>query len=397
LKIFFIDLFSFILFLFALLFSVMVHELGHFLTARHFHMKVTEFFIGFGKKLFSFKRGETEYGVKAIPAGGYCRIAGMTPVEEIDEADLDRAFYRSSIWKRITVLIAGSFGHFVVAIVLLFGLLVGLGEESIAPIVGKVPNCFAATCGNTPSTPASIAGLQNKDVIEQINGKYFSDVSQFTDAIQNNTGKKIDILILRNKKKVHVFLTPIAQLSNGKTVGKIGIQLQPYVILAFHRDNPITAAGKTVAEIATMTKESLLAIPSIPAKVPGIVRAIFGHTKRDINGPVGVVGIARVTAQTFAANDLSTQEKIGQFISLIVSLNVFVGIFNLIPLLPLDGGHVLIAVIDGVRRRKAAKKGVEAIPFDLEKMTPFIIVVFGILAALSLLLIVADIVNPVHI
>jgi membrane-associated protease RseP (regulator of RpoE activity) len=396
-KTFWIDLLAIALFAFALLFSVMIHELGHFLTARAFGMKVTEFFIGFGKRIWSFRRGETEYGLKAIPAGGYCKISGMSPNEEMPDGEKERAFYLAKPWKRTVVLGAGSFGHMVIGVILLFAIFFGIGDQTLSFVIDSVPKCFQANCANgAQTTPAYQYGLKANDIILEANGKYFTDASQLTSAIVKNVNQPVDFLVKRNNTKLHILVTPVSTLINGKPAVRIGINLKA-LLLGYHRYNIIGATGKAFSQTGWMIKESVLTIPSIPAKIPGVIKSIFSNKPRDPNGPVGVVGVARIAAQTFADSQFQLRDKISQFLMLMAGLNIFVGIFNLIPLLPLDGGHILVAGIDSYRRRKARRTGVAAKSFDLERLTPLVIGVFVLLVIFALLLVIADLVNPVHI
>ena len=372
----------------------MVHEFGHFITARKFNMKVTEFFVGFGKRIFSFRRGETEYGLKAILAGGYCKIAGMTPNELMPEGEEDRAFHRHKGWQRTIVLLAGSIGHLLISVILLFALFVGIGEQTYSPIIDTVPKCFTNSC--TSTTPAYAAGLQPRDAIVKINGSAITDINNFSKIINRYQGRQLTFEILRNHKHMEFQITPVSQIVNGKQVARIGITINS-ILIGFQRDNPFVATAKAFGQTGFYIKESLITIPQIPTKIPAIFSAIFSNKPRDPNGPIGVVGVARVAEQTFSDSQSNNSQKIAQFILLIVGLNVFVGIFNLIPLLPLDGGHILIAAIDSYRRRKSLRTGKAVESLNLEKLTPFVVVVFGALVVLAILLLIADIVNPVHI
>lgn len=385
-----------IAFIVALLFSIMVHEAGHYLTAKKFHMKVTEFFLGFGRKIWSVTRGETEFGIKAIPAGGYCRIVGMSTREALSEEDQPRAFVRASAPKRLIVLGAGSFNHFLLGFLLIFVLFVGVGTTVVTPVIAEVVPCLttAPTCSpSDPASPAFVAGMKAGDRIIGINGISVDQWSTSVKAIRSSAGKPITIKVLRGSEALEFTVTPHGALRDGKTVGVIGLINK----LGTETLNPYRAAvnaGKLTKELFTSSVTSLL---SLPSKIPALIGQTFGGKPRDATSLVGVVGVARVSAQTASDKNLSVRERIATFLLIISSLNIFVGIFNLLPILPLDGGHMALAIVDGARFGRARRKNLpQPNPIDVEKLTPITIVVFVVLAALSLLLLGADIFNPIH-
>jgi membrane-associated protease RseP (regulator of RpoE activity) len=383
-------------FIVALLLSVMIHEAGHFFTAKSFGMKVTEFFLGFGKKLWSFQRGETEFGVKAIPAGGYCRIVGMSVHEPLTDEEKPRAFYTSSVPKRLIVLGAGSFLHFVLGFFTLLILFSAVGTTAVTGTVGLVPQCLSATgksCAPTdPISPAFAAGVKAGDQIVAINGVKYHHWSDAVTKIRASAGKALDLTINRAGSTIHISLTPIARTVNGASIGIMGVNNR----IGNQRDSFIESFGSAGTLSRQLFTSSISSLMTLPAKVPALIRQTFGHEKRDPQGLVGVVGVARVSAQTASDPHLAGREKIATFLLIVASLNIFVGIFNLLPLLPLDGGHMAIAIADGVRRFWAKRRARPApAPLDVEKLMPVTIAVFVLLVALSLLLLAADIFNPV--
>lgn len=384
-------------FIFALLLSVMLHELGHYLFAKRFGMKVTEFFLGFGKRLWSFTRGETEFGVKAIPAGGYCRIVGMSAREELPTEDLDRAFYKASVFRRLVVLGAGSVLHFVLGFVLLFTLFAVVGTSAITPNVESVATCYTTINGKCPATsqilPAKAAGILPGDRITAINGKVVKDWAKDVQAIRNSPGQPVTLTLLRNGESLQITLTPQPQMVAGKKIGIIGVINS----LGMLRQNPYDSTIHAWQLGINLFTSSLTSLGSLPSKIPALVSETFGGKKRDASGLVGVVGVAQASAQTVSDSKLAWNERIATFIMIIASLNIFVGIFNLLPLLPLDGGHMAVAIVDGLRNSLARlRRKQNPRPIDVETLTPITIVVFVFLAALSLLLLAADIFNPVH-
>ena len=388
-----------IAFVVALLFSVMVHEAGHFLTARHFHMKVTEFFLGFGKRIWSFKRGETEFGIKAIPAGGYCRIVGMSVTEEVSDEDRPRSFYLASAPKRLIVLGAGSFLHFVLGFLILVILLAGVGTTSVTNTVGTVSQCLSTDASGkcAPGAqipPAKKAGIQAGDKIIAINGKKINLWSDAVSTIRNSPNKQLTLTLERAGSNLDISLTPEAHLLNGKSVGFIGVQNK----MGNFRLSLLKSLSNSTTLTGQLMKSSVSSLFSLPTKIPALVRQTFGHEKRDASGLVGVVGVARVSAQTASDPKLATPEKIATFLVIIASLNIFVGVFNLFPLLPLDGGHMAVALADGIRRQWARiRKKALPDPINVERLMPVTIVVFALLAVLSLLLLAADIFHPINI
>jgi len=387
-----------IAFVVALLLSVMIHEAGHYLTAKRFGMKVTEFFVGFGQKIWSTQRGETEFGVKAIPAGGYCRIAGMTPREELSEADADRAFVKAGVTQRLIVLGAGSFLHFVIGFMLLLALFSAIGVTSLTNQVERVSDCIPQTatevCSSksTPS-PAKNAGILAGDQIISINGVEYTEWAQAVRVIRSSAGKQLDITVNRNGGLIDILVTPAFRDLDGEKIGVIGV-INKVGTVTYAPIPAVIKAGSFTLEIL---QNSLTALISLPSKIPDLINQTFGNEERDPEGLVGVVGVARVSGETAETKALTGREKIATFVLIIASLNLFVGMFNLLPLLPLDGGHMAVAIADGVRNTRAKSKGLaKPAPFDVERLTPITMVVFILMASLSLLLLTADILNPVR-
>jgi membrane-associated protease RseP (regulator of RpoE activity) len=385
-------------FVVALLTSVMIHEAGHYLTAKKFGMKVTEFFLGFGQKIWSTQRGETEFGLKAIPAGGYCKIFGMSPREELSAADADRAFIKGSIAQRLIVLGAGSFLHFVIGFVLLITLFAGVGITSVTNQVQKVSECVPQTatevCGvtSTPS-PAKNAGVVAGDKLVKINGESFKEWSDAVAVIRANAGKQLEIVVDRNGDLIPLLITPATRMVDGKAIGVLGVINEIGTV----RFNPIVATQKSVTFGGDILANSVTSLIKLPSKIPDLLAQTFGARERDPEGLVGVVGVARVSGETASTGKLTTNEKIATFILIVASLNIFVGMFNLLPLLPLDGGHMAVAIADGIRNFWAKRRGQpKPAPIDVERLTPITMIVFVLMAGLSIVLLAADIFNPIR-
>lgn len=393
-------------FVVALLFSVMVHEFGHFITAKHYGMKVSEFFLGFGTKIWSTVRGETEFGIKAIPAGGYCRIEGMSP-SETSVGD-ERDFYRASSPRKLVVLGAGSFLHFVLGFVLLLVLFMGVGTNQVTSTIGDVSQCVDAVtstkaCTSTSlPTPAKLAGLKVGDRIVSINGKQIINWSKDVEIIRNSPGKPLVFGIDRGQKvkdsdsgkpDFEVTITPAIRVSDGKTIGYIGV-INSYAKV---RSDPVTAVKESVTTTGSLISGSVKALISLPSKVPALWSQTVGDKPRDAQGLVGVVGVARLSGEAVGSAKLTASERFAAFIVIIAQLNIFVGIFNLLPILPLDGGHMAVAIADEIRAFFARIRGRRRpAAIDVAVLTPITMVVFVLLAGLTLLLLVADVVNPVN-
>jgi membrane-associated protease RseP (regulator of RpoE activity) len=369
-------------FVVALLLSVMIHEFGHYLTARHFGMRISEFFVGFGRRIWSYQRGETEFGVKAIPAGGYCKIDGMTPGDEMPAGEENRAFYKASSGRKLIVLGAGSFLHFVIGYVLLFTLFAGIGTTQVLPVIGEVMK----------SSAAQSAGIMVGDEVTSINGKKVSDWYKDVAAIRNSQGKELTLGIKRGGENLIITATPTMQTVDGEKKYLLGIINKT----GLKRTGVITSFKNAGIVTKDFLKESVKSLIKLPSKIPALWGQTINGQTRDANGLVGVVGVARVSGQAVSSNDLSAMERLATFVLIIASLNIFVGLFNLLPILPLDGGHMAVAIADEIRAFFARLRGrPRPAAIDVTVLTPITMVVFVILAALTLLLLVADIVNPV--
>ena len=376
------ELLGILAFVAALLLSVMVHEFGHYITARRFGMWVSEFFVGFGKKIWSVQRGETEFGVKAIPAGGYCKIEGMSPSDQLPEGEEERAFYKASSVKKLVVLGAGSFLHFVIGFVLLFTLFAGIGTNQVLPVISEV----------VADSAAQAAGIQPGDEILSINGKKVTDWYKDVEVIRQSQGQELTLVLDRNGEEISI--TASARLTE--------IDGSSRFVLGIVNDVGLKRSGLwlSLKNSAIVTKsfltESVKSLAKLPEKIPALWGATVRGEERDVNGLVGVVGVARVSGEAVGSDKLDPMERLATFVLIVASLNIFVGIFNLLPILPLDGGHMAVAIADEIRAFFARLRGrPRPAPIDVTVLTPVTMVVFVILACLTLLLLVADVINPV--
>jgi len=385
-------------FVIALLLSVMIHEFGHYITAKRYGMRVSEFFLGFGKRLWSFTRGETEFGLKAIPAGGYCRIEGMTATDEMPPGEESRAFFRASSGRKLIVLGAGSFLHFVLGFIILLIIFAGIGTAKPTSTISEISSCVPrlnAACADTdPKSPALLAGLQAGDVITSINGMPVNDWAEDVEVIRTSADKELIIDIERNGQPQTISVVAATRVVDGKEYGFLGIVNESKLV----RNAPFTSIKNSAIVSWDFISGAVKAIISLPSKIPALWGATVSGTERDPNGLVGIVGVAQVTGQAASSDGLSTSERIQTFLLIIASLNFFVGVFNLLPILPLDGGHMAVAIADEVRALIARIRG-RARPegINVNKLAPFTMVIFVLLAALTVLLLAADIINPIQV
>ncbi len=330
---------------------VMVHELGHFLAAKHGRMKVTEYFLGFGPRLWSFRRGETEYGIKAFPLGGYVKIPGMTSLEEIDPADEARTYREQPFHARLLVAVAGSVMHFLMAFVLLWALLtfVGLPNSNQVEIQGLSP------VGGGPG-PAQLAGFRPGDVVVSVDGRSVGgSTDSLVSAIHQHPGQPVTVVVDRNGAPHTLVVTP----ADGRTDREQGVSAPPgsapfgVIGVSFgspvQRVGPLRAVASSGSEFVHITWASMVGVahlfsPAAVAQRFDQVSSAKAANQASANGTrvqsiVGVVQTARDAVQA----------GIGSLLTILIVINLFFGVFNLFPMLPLDGGHVAIAVYEKIR------------------------------------------------
>lgn len=424
-----------IAFVFAILFSIAWHELGHLIPAKKFGVKVTQYMIGFGPSLWSRKKGDTEYGIKAIPFGGYIRMIGMFPPgpdgkvkasstgrltamiedarsqaqeEVLTPEDEKRTFYRLSVPKKVTVMMGGPVMNLILAFILFTIVLVGFGTPSTSLTVSEVTACTPSISNGTvttgcvngaPASPAAAAGLKPGDVLTSFNGTPMGSWDQFSQAIRQSPAGPATIGLIRNGQPMTV--TADIQVVDRPVVvdGQPTKEIAPQGFLGMSPDivlvrQPLSAVPAQMWDLSIRTAQALVAIP---AKLVGVAQAAFGGEERDPNGPIGVVGVTRISGDVAAA-EVPANFKVVQFLGMVASLNLFLFLFNLIPLLPLDGGHVAGALWEGMRRQIAKfRHRPDPGPVDVAKALPLAYAVAFILIGMSALLLYADVVNPVKI
>ena len=397
-------------FFLCILVSVALHECGHMWVARATGMKVRRYFVGFGPTLWSTNRsnrlGTTEYGVKAVPLGGFCDIAGMTPVEDLTPDEEPHAMYKQKAWKRVAVLFAGPGMNFVVGLVLVYGIALIWGLPDLhpptTPIVGQTA-CVASEvtkgkfgdCVGPEGGPAARAGMKPGDTIVKVGDKFVTTTTDAVAAIQSLHGPTT-IVVEREGQllPLTVDITSTQRFTKDSgdhpaSVGAIGISVStPDVGLARH--NPLSAVPATFAFTGDLAVELGKAVAKIPSKIGALVDAIAGG-ERDPETPISIVGASIIGGDTVAH---------GVWIAFwftLAQLNFVLGALNLIPLLPFDGGHIAIALYEKLRNVVRNARGlVPAAPINYYKLMPATYVVLIVVGGFSLLAITADVVNPIR-
>ncbi|MEJ9079249.1 M50 family metallopeptidase [Gordonia malaquae] len=388
----------------ALLISIGWHELGHHLAAKATGMKVRRFFVGLGPTVWSTRVGETEYGLKAIPLGGFCDIAGMTPHDEMSIIDQPRAMYKQATWKRLVVLIAGPVQNFILGFILIIVLALGWG----LPVLGDKPvhvaeiSCVAPTTDAegkpvpcTGAAPAVDAGLRTGDLIVAVDGSSISDSTDMIEKVRDVQGSTV-LTVERDGERTDVTI-PVSQVQRMAqnpdgtltpvTVGAIGVTLSNTLVQQYDWGSVWGGAVSFTGDIFVETAKSLA---SLPTKIGDLWTAVTGG-ERAVDSPVSVVGASRLGGEAVERGywDL--------FIGLLLSINFFLGAFNLVPLLPLDGGHMLIALYEKFRNliRRAMGRA-DGPPVDYVKLLPLTYAVVAVMGAFMVLTVTADIINPIR-
>lgn len=393
----------------ALLISIAWHELGHMWAAQATGMKVRRYFVGFGPTLWSTRRGETEYGVKALPLGGFCDIAGMTPHEELTADEERRAMYRQSTWKRLVVLFAGPAQNFILGFVLIVVLAIGWGLPNLnpAPTPAVVQSTFCvaptmdlqgkATAPCAGGGPAAEAGLLAGDRIVSVNGTPVADAVEATPLISKATGP-VTLGVDRDGQVLTLTMTPMPVTISGPgpdgtttTIQRNMVGLQYPAQPGPTKYSPLAAIPASVAFTGDLLKATWDSLIALPSKVGKLWTAVTGGA-RDADTPISVYGASKLGGE---AVDHGYWDV---FLLLLISVNFFLGAFNLIPLLPLDGGHMLIALYERVRNGVRRLFGRAAAgPVDYYRLLPLTYAVVAVMGAFMVLTLTADIINPIKI
>jgi len=432
-----LTLIGILIFAFGLLASIALHEIGHMAPAKKFGVKVPQYMVGFGPTLWSRKKGDTEYGIKAIPLGGYIRMIGMFPpnpkgvqdrehlgrmglmiedareevLSEISPEEEHRTFYRLSVPKKLTVMFGGPFMNLVIATILFTISLSVIGRPVVTTTVSEVVACVptsanpngiastSGTCDGGVSTPATEIGLTAGDKLLVVDGIEIASWEDLGTALGDQAGKVVQVTYLTSAGVKITKSVKVAAIESevftdsGEATGKVTTRgflgVSPSFALAH---SPVS---EVPGFMASVTASSVSALFEFPARVFGLAGELFTDAPRDPEGPVSVVGIGRISGQITSSEAVPTVYKVGDLITLLASVNLFLFVFNMVPVLPLDGGHIAGALYEGARRQLARirRKPLPG-PVDTAKMLPVAYAMSLVLVAMSAIVILADIIKP---
>ena len=417
-----------VVFVVGLLLSIGLHELGHMIPAKRFGVRVPRYFVGFGPTLWSTRRGETEYGIKAFPLGGFVQLLGMYPPrpdgrrrrtrladfadaardaewEDISPADVEgeRLFYQKKTWQKLVVMAGGPAMNLLIAFVLLLGVTSLYGVVRPQTTIAYVQQCVLTDASRTectaadPPSPAARAGLRAGDRVVSFNGTPVSSYGQLSGLIRANLGGEARLVVERGGDTVeltpvHTVVTAVPDsLDPGARVQAGWLGVSPERVLV--KGGPV----EVLADMWTMTQQSAVALVQFPVKVWNVVWNMVTGQPRSLYDPISILGASTVAGQVVASGEVGLAEKVVTFISLLASVNLFLALFNFIPLPPLDGGHIAGAVYEWLRRA-AAKVFRRRDPgfFDTARLLPVAYSVGVLLLLSGVALILADIISPVQ-
>jgi len=408
--------------------SVALHEIGHMVPAKLFGVRVPQYFVGFGPRIWSTVRGDTEYGLKWFPLGGYVQLLGMYPPRpdgsyrrtrlsefaddarayewtQISEEDVanQRLFYQKKTWQKLIVMAGGPVMNLLIAFVLMFAVTAGYGVYRPQTTIAYVQSCVIADTTRTqciasdPPSPAAAAGLKVGDQVVEFNGVSVTSYAQLSSLIRGNLDHPAQLVVQRDGQRVA--LTPVNTVVNTVTdqldpsrklqAGWMGISPKQNLV----KGGP----AEVVSDMWTLTQQSVVALVQFPVKVWHVVAGLVTGQPRDISDPISILGASQVAGQVVASGELDTGAKVASFASLLASVNLFLALFNFVPLPPLDGGHIAGALYEGARRG-LAKLFRRRDPgyFDTAKLLPIAYGVGGLLLICGVALILADIISPVQ-
>jgi membrane-associated protease RseP (regulator of RpoE activity) len=367
-----------LIFVGAILVMVVVHEFGHFLAAKRFGMKVEEFFVGFGPRLFVYQKGETTYGLKAILIGGYVRIAGMNPWQTIPESELPRTYGAKPAWQRAILLSAGSATHLVLAIAILWAAFGVIGQSRVTTTLNEVAPEVQISPDDAVPSPAREAGLRAGDRILEADGRQIREWNEFQEVIRGHPGEAVAVVVSRSGVRREVTVTPVEVELQSARIGLIGVDPetvsdpQPVHVALWSATK--TTGGLVVASVGL--------IPQIfsPSGIGRIFDSFGDEGERGLDQPVGLYGAGRFAGQAASGGRLE------DLMFLLAGFVVIVGVFNMLPLPPLDGGHLLVLAIEKIRGKKV----------DMKKIVPVAVVVISFFLVLFVALLYLDIARPVQ-
>lgn len=410
--------------------SIALHEVGHLVPGKLFGVKTTQYFVGFGKTVWSKRVGETEYGFKAIPLGGYVRFVGMYPPakdrpdqiraartgifqsladsaraaewETIRPADNGRLFYQKKVWQKLIIMAGGPTMNLLLAFLILLGVTATYGTYRSQLTINRVQECMVAAgeavndCVGKPKTPAYESGIQPGDTIVAFNGEQVTSWDQMSVLIRANLDKPAQVTVLRDGqtiplKPVNTVITGVAdRWDPGKRVAAGFFGVEPMV--ERERGGPLVVLG----DMWDMTEQTAHALAAFPAKIYYTAANLITGKPRDIYGPMSIVGASRAAGEVASTDRIDAADKVATMFMLLGSVNLFVALFNFIPLLPLDGGHIAGALYEGLKKAWARVRGRPDPGYvDTAKMLPVAYAVGGLILISGVVLILADLIDPI--
>lgn len=415
--------------------SIALHEIGHLVPGKKFGVKTTQYFVGFGKTLWSKRVGETEYGIKAFPLGGYVRFVGMFPPakdtptrirayatgpfrgladsaraaewQDITPEDSGRLFYQKKSWQKVIIMAGGPTMNLLLAFVILLGVAMTYGVYRTEPVVAGVQECIVAagatdatdnsSCDGKPATPAARSGIQKGDRIIAFNGQSVDSWDQISVLIRANLDNPVTVTVDRFGEPIQ--LATVNTVINGvpdrwdpsKRVAAGFFGIEP--VVSRERGGPIAVAG----DMWTMTEQTAHALITFPAKVYYTAYNLITGKPRDIYGPMSIVGASRAAGEVASTDQLTAADKVATMFTLLGSVNLFVALFNFIPLLPLDGGHIAGALYEALRRGWAKLlRRPDPGYVDTAGMLPVAYAVAAVIMISGVVLILADLIDPIR-
>ena len=408
--------------------SIGLHEIGHLWPAKVFGVRVTQYMIGFGPTVYSKTKGETEYGVKAIPLGGYIQMIGMYPPEhkpyrglfknwitdarneirkDLLPTDEGRQFHQLKPWKKITIMLGGPMMNLVLGVVLMVTALSGIGPMQPSLTVNQVFDCVEGdSCSEAGTSPAKLAGMQPGDVVTEVNGQQVSDWDQAIAQLNQRPAAPSQITVLREGQPRELELTPVfterqAFDDQGQPLkddaGLPVTELRPIIGIQLKSENTPLELGESFAYSGQAIAGTAGFILDLPNQIYQVTAATLGFIERDQTGVVSIVGVGQLAGELSASDGLGLESKIASLLLLLGSLNIALFAFNLIPLLPLDGGHVLSASYESLKRMVSRLFGRGQPSVDTARALPLAYAVWAVLIAVGALVIIADLTNPISI
>jgi len=411
--------------------SIGLHEVGHLVPGKLFGVKTTQYFVGFGKTLWSRRRGETEYGLKAVPLGGYVRFVGMFPPPksrpgqvragrtglfqsmadnaraaewyDIRPEDDGRLFYQKKSWQKLIIMAGGPLMNILLAFVILLGVAAAYGVNRSQLTIAAVPECIVAadatdrSCEGKPPSPAALSGIRPGDTIVAFNGQPVSSWEDVSVLIRGNLDQTAAITVLRGGQRVE--LTPVQTVITGvpdrydpaKRVAAGFFGVQP--VVERERGGPVVV----LQDMWGMTKQTAVALVAFPAKVYHTAYNLITGKPRDVYGPMSILGASRAAGEIAATDQIDAAAKVASLFTVLGSVNLFVALFNFVPLLPLDGGHIAGALYEALKRGLARLlRRPDPGHVDTAKMLPVAYLVGAVIAVSGVVLILADVFDPIR-